>query len=368
MGFGKTLESLSIIDYFKKWPVLVLTKKTSTIVWKEEINRWMSASIRCRHGLKEKDSIEEVVKLIEKPHDLVNNEASNAEIFICNYTFFTEHLENFKEKAFKVLIADESHALKDRKSNRYKAVKSFINSSEKCEQLLLLSGTPALSSPRELYTQINLIDSTIFPDPLKYEQRYCDPHLRYRFDSLNQYRDVSGNSNLEELKLILELLMVRRDKRDFPEFFPKKTRQIVEIEMNDSEIEEEFQKYFKKLKRRANNAKKDKKMLDKLNKKLKTFYGRTCEAKIPGVFSKIKEILKDSNQKFIVVAHHSKMIDVLEDMCKKNNFEFATIHGRKSTIEREESLVKFKDDEDCKVMFLSYDTCSGLTLIGKFSF
>ena len=57
MGFGKTLESLALISYYDKWPILVLTKKTSCIAWIDEIHHWMSESIRYRHDLEEKESI-----------------------------------------------------------------------------------------------------------------------------------------------------------------------------------------------------------------------------------------------------------------------------------------------------------------------
>ena len=364
MGFGKTLESLALISYYDKWPILVLTKKTSCIAWIDEIHHWMSESIRYRHDLEEKESIENLVKLIENPNDLLAIDESDADIFICNYAFFSTHLDKFKKKIFKFLIADESHALKDRESKRYKAVESFISSSKKCEHILLLSGTPALNNPKELYTQINLIDPSIFPDPTEYEQRYCNPRMRFCC-FFRKYLDVSGHSNLDELKLILELVMVRRDKLDFPDFFPKKNREIIEIKLKNNELKNRFTTFIKKLRRRSRYIKNNKALLENFEKRLNTLYGRTCEAKIAGVFSKIKKILKASDQKFVVIAHHTKMIRMLGKFCSKNHYEYASIHGQNSKTERKKSLEKFKDDEECRLIILSLDTCSGLTLVGK---
>jgi len=364
MGIGKTLESIALLDYYDKWPVLILTKKSSCIAWIDEIHHWMSHSIRNRIGLKEKDSLDEIIKLVENPKDLVDLEESDAEIIICNYTFFTEHLDDFKKVPFRFVIADESHALKDKESKRYKAVESLISSSDKCEHLILVSGTPALNNPSELFTQVNLIDPTIFPDPEEYEQRYCNAQLRYG-NYFREYKDVSGHSNLDELKLILETVMVRREKQDFPNFFPEKHRELIEIEFDNIDLENRFKKFIKKLKRRSKYVKNNKILLEKFEKKLNTLYGRTCEAKIVGAFSKIEETLESTDEKFIVVAHHTKMINMLEKMCSENQHEFATIYGNKSRIEREESLDKFKNDEECRIMIVSFDTCSGLTLIGK---
>ena len=43
-----------------------------------------------------------------------------------------------------------------------------------CSRLLLLSGTPALSRPIELYSQINMIDPKLFPYATDFGMRYCD--------------------------------------------------------------------------------------------------------------------------------------------------------------------------------------------------
>ncbi|XP_008477957.1 SWI/SNF-related matrix-associated actin-dependent regulator of chromatin subfamily A-like protein 1 homolog, partial [Diaphorina citri] len=58
-----------------------------------------------------------------------------------------------------MVIADESHFLKSPKANRTKAGVDLIKSARRC---ILLSGTPALSRPIELYSQINAIDPKFF--------------------------------------------------------------------------------------------------------------------------------------------------------------------------------------------------------------
>ena len=70
------------------------------------------------------------------------------------------------------------------------------------KRMILLSGTPALSRPSELYSQISLVDSAIFPYFPDFGMRYCNGK-KVLFGGKEGF-DFSGSSNMQELKLILE--------------------------------------------------------------------------------------------------------------------------------------------------------------------
>jgi SNF2 family DNA or RNA helicase len=57
------------------------------------------------------------------------------------------------EKHFPTLICDESHLLKNITSNRTRFFMNLVQSGN-VERLILLTGTPAMSRPIELYTQV----------------------------------------------------------------------------------------------------------------------------------------------------------------------------------------------------------------------
>ena len=58
-----------------------------------------------------------------------------------------------------MVILDEAHFIKDYKTARYKSSEKIA---KKAKRLILLSGTPALSRPIELYSQISLIAPKLF--------------------------------------------------------------------------------------------------------------------------------------------------------------------------------------------------------------
>ena len=69
-----------------------------------------------------------------------------------------------------VLLQDESHFIKNFKAARTRAVSDVV---KKSKYLVLLSGTPALSRPVELFTQLNLLRHDLFPRFQSFALRYC---------------------------------------------------------------------------------------------------------------------------------------------------------------------------------------------------
>lgn len=65
-------------------------------------------------------------------------------------------------KFVSFLFKDESHSLKSDKTARTKIALSLAMQSSQC---ILLSGTPALSRPIELYTQIKAVTRNNFMNP-----------------------------------------------------------------------------------------------------------------------------------------------------------------------------------------------------------
>jgi len=71
---------------------------------------------------------------------------------------------------YNAVIIDESHYIKNIKSQRCKAISPLVQNSERA---LLLSGAPALNRPSELFSQID----SLLPKLVKnadFSNRYCD--------------------------------------------------------------------------------------------------------------------------------------------------------------------------------------------------
>lgn len=78
-------------------------------------------------------------------------------IFICNYEslLMDKLYEQFDKYGFECIIADESHRIKSHNSKRTKAL---INLSIDVKYRFIMSGTPVLKSPLDLFTQFKFLD------------------------------------------------------------------------------------------------------------------------------------------------------------------------------------------------------------------
>lgn len=60
-------------------------------------------------------------------------------------------MEAIQRTQFRIVVLDESHAIKNSRSQRFQLLAPILRNAQR---LIMLSGTPALARPVELYTQV----------------------------------------------------------------------------------------------------------------------------------------------------------------------------------------------------------------------
>ena len=176
-------------------------------------------------------------------------------------------LKYIKDKK-SLIIIDEAHRLSNNTSNRYKVIKSLITIG-KPYSIYLATGTPITNNPQNLYCLLQLIGDPITDDWQYYMDRYCgamkipakgekarwtEEYLKSLnrdfksrgiprvvgsyYDLNNQEKDklkeyiksharminiANGATNLDELKLKISNVYLRRTKEDLDEGLPAKT-------------------------------------------------------------------------------------------------------------------------------------------------
>lgn len=117
---------------------------------------------------------------------------------------------------FKAIIADEAHYLKSREAKRSLKLIPILIKAKRC---ILISGTPMLSRPQEVYNILHILRPDAFNDFKLFANRYCNP-VRGKYGM-----DYSGNSCTTELHYILKRnIMIRRLKVDVLHELPAKRR------------------------------------------------------------------------------------------------------------------------------------------------
>uniref|UniRef100_A0A1A8R8W9 SWI/SNF-related matrix-associated actin-dependent regulator of chromatin subfamily A-like protein 1 n=2 Tax=Nothobranchius rachovii TaxID=451742 RepID=A0A1A8R8W9_9TELE len=336
MGLGKTLQAICIAAYYRnEWPILVVAPSSVRFTWAEAFRRWLPSL--------SPDSINVVVKASDDMRcGLVN---------IISYDLLSRMRQ--KQQAgtlFNVLIMDESHFLKNMKTARCKAALPLLKAAKR---VILLSGTPAMSRPSELYPQILAVKPSLFPRMHEFGVRYCDAHQ-------NDWGwDYSGSSNLGELKLLLEeCLMLRRLKSDVLSQLPAKQRKVVTMTLDgiSSRTKTALTAAAKEL-TRCHRSKTEEK------EALLVFYNHTAEAKLHAIMDYITDMLECGRQKFLVFAHHKLVLDYIVAELVKKDVGFIRIDGSTPSAERHQLCEHFQFSSNVCVAVLSITAANmGLTL------
>ncbi|XP_077927422.1 SWI/SNF-related matrix-associated actin-dependent regulator of chromatin subfamily A-like protein 1 isoform X2 [Halichoerus grypus] len=244
---------------------------------------------------------------------------------------------------------DESHFLKNIKTARCRAAMPLL---KVAKRVILLSGTPAMSRPAELYTQIIGVRPTFFPQFHAFGLRYCDAKRQ------PWGWDYSGSSNLGELKLLLEeAVMLRRLKCDVLAQLPPKQRKMVAIVPGQIST---------KARAALDAAAKEMTTMNKTKRQQKEalllFFNRTAEAKIPSVIEYILDLLESGREKFLVFAHHKVVLSAITRELEKKHVPHIRIDGSTSSADREDLCQQFHLFEKHAVAVLSITAANmGLT-------
>ncbi len=109
----------------------------------------------------------------------------------------------------RVVIFDEGHYIKTNKAQRTKAAKRLAKG---VPHVIVITGTPVINRPVELYNAIQLIDPMLLPPLWHFGKRYCGlKHNGFGWD-------WTGATNTKELhKILTESIMIRRLKKEVPD-------------------------------------------------------------------------------------------------------------------------------------------------------
>ena len=219
MGLGKTITSLAVMTHhIASWPLLILCPASLRHTWPAEIEKFLpslpTSSVYVVSGFDDADFYSNPnkrnrIKIVVATYSLLQNRSAAGRV-----------LEDFH---FRCIIADESHNLKERTSQRCKLAMPLLM---RAEHVCLLSGTPALAHPVELWAQLHSLAPRVFGSYTAFTKKFCNAR-RGRFGW-----DVKGVSNSDELHALLKNYMIRRLKSDVLHDLPPKQRTILPIKVS----------------------------------------------------------------------------------------------------------------------------------------
>lgn len=310
-GLGKTLTSIGALET----PALVVCPAVMKAEWADEIQKW-------RPGIS--------TAIVSGVKPMPDAEYAGADVLIINYDVLAAHEEQIVKthsvRPFKTLIADEAHNLKTLDVRFSKAGVVYSGSARAASMARLcrlvprrymLTATPVLNRPIELFPLLHMVDPVRWSDHVEYGKRYCAGFLEQvvakggrRVSTWN----FEGSSNVEELHSHLLHYMLRRTKDILS--LPPKRRETVEVGI-PKEIAAEyiaaanaFTSWVDEVggPRAANNKKRAEQLA-----KLTALRGIAARGKIPAAVKWILEHQAKSVGPLVVMAHHQVVIEGIRE-------------------------------------------------------
>ncbi|KAG9339534.1 hypothetical protein JZ751_023677 [Albula glossodonta] len=351
MGLGKTLQAISVAYmYRKEWPVLIVVPSSLKYPWIEEMEKWIP------------ELNPEDINLVENKMDVSG--IGSSKVTVLGYGLLTTDartlVDALTKQNFRVVVVDESHYLKSRNAARSKILVPLI---QKAERAILLTGTPALGRPEELFMQIDALYPRRFGTWSDYAKKYCNAH--YRFFGNRRQWDCRGASHLDELHQRLSEIMIRRLKSQVLTQLPPKIRQRIPFDLPKDGAKEayaSFEEWEKLMRKLDSDAGVDDNPFVEVMGLITRMYKQTAIAKAGAVKDYIKMMLENEKLKFLVFAHHLTMLQACTEAVIEAKARYIRIDGSVPSSERIHLVHQFQNDPDTRVAILSIQAAGqGLT-------
>uniref|UniRef100_A0A8B9QQP8 Zinc finger RANBP2-type containing 3 n=1 Tax=Apteryx owenii TaxID=8824 RepID=A0A8B9QQP8_APTOW len=349
MGLGKTIQAIAISYYYKKeWPLLIVVPSSLRYPWVDEMEKWIPEL-----------SPDDII-IIQNKTD--TGRISTSKVTILGYGLLTTDAQTLVDtlyrQNFKVVVIDESHYMKSRNATRSKILLPIV---QKAVRAILLTGTPALGRPEELFMQIEALFPRRFGTWSEYAKKYCNARVRF-FGKRTQW-DCRGASNLEELHQLLSEIMIRRLKNDVLTQLPPKVRQRIPFDLPQAAAKDLNTTFavWEKLMRSLNSDATESHFAQVMSL-ITRMYKETAIAKAGAVKDYIKMMLENDKLKFLVFAHHLSMLQACTEAVIEKKARYIRIDGSVPSAERIQLVNQFQKDPDTRVAILSIQAAGqGLT-------
>ena len=350
MGLGKTIQMISLLAYQKEQDngvSLVVVPRSLLFNWIAEIEKFCpDLNYFLHHGPKRGSEISDL---------------ENYDVIITTYDTASADIDYLKDIMFNYIILDESQAIKNPNSKRYKAMRVL-----KSRNKFVMTGTPIENNTFDLYAQFSFINPGIFGSQAQFKNKFSTPI------------DKEGDADTAvQLKKIIHPFLMRRTKEIVAKDLPAKSENVIYCEMGPQQ-----RKMYEDLKKKIASdikatikdeglAKSKFKILDGLlrlrqicnsplllHKELKPSQSKSV--KIETLVDILENDLNHHNA--LVFSQFTSMLALIKIELDKRKISYAYLDG--STRDRKSAVDEFQNDDSIQVFLLSLKAGNtGLNLV-----
>ena len=338
MGLGKTLQMIAFFMLQKKKHKgatnLVVLPTSLIFNWQNEIIKFApSLTVRTIYG---SDRVTDLTSL------------DNFDVVLTSYGTLMSDIELLKAYQFNYVVLDESQAIKNPDSQRYKAVRLL-----QARNRVVMTGTPIENNTFDLYAQLSFACPGLLGSQQQFREVYSIP--------IDKFKD---DQRAKELQKRINPFLLRRTKDQVAKELPDKTEIVLYCEMEPDQ-RKVYNAYKEQMKEYLNASKSQKKQLDSMFvlsalTKLRQicnspallseeeFYGDSS-AKINVLMEELLE--KHGNHKVLVFSQFVGMLDLIKTELDKHGLKYAYLTGQST--KREKIVSEFQEDDEIRIFLIS---------------
>ncbi|NOY49679.1 MAG: DEAD/DEAH box helicase family protein [Chlorobi bacterium] len=340
MGLGKTIQVLTFLEMIKTKTSpasLIVVPTTLLFNWENEVGKFApDMNIHFYYGQNKTVSKSKI-----KDNDLI----------ITTYGLLTRSIKELKKYTFNYVILDESQAIKNPSSQRYKAA-CLLNAKNR----LALTGTPVENGTFDLYAQMNFLNPAMLGSIKNFKEHYSNPI------------DKDGNKEIAaELQKIVNPFILRRTKEQVATDLPTKTEDVIYCEMEDEQrkiYDERKNAYRQSLMKNIEDEGLGKSKFLVLDALLKLRqicnspelvndgeYKNYPSGKLNELIKHITE--KTSKHKILVFSQFVSMLGIIKAKLEDLGIQYEYLDGQCTKDQRRDSVAKFQENKDLRVFLIS---------------
>lgn len=341
MGLGKTIQMLAFFAHLKekdgrkKQTHLVVCPTTLLFNWQHEIEKFTPhLNALLYWGTQRKFDEKEF-----KKHDVI----------LTSYGTMVNDIEELSSFSFTSVVFDESQAMKNPSSLRFKAALLL-----RAQHRYSLTGTPIENNTIELYSQMHVLNPGLLGTFASFKKTYA--------------KNMEGEENKhlrQELRRLIYPFIIRRTKEKVAAELPEKSEIELYCEMGEHQrkVYDAFREQYKdKLLNQIDEEGLNKARFNVLDGILKLrqicdspalinteeYYGDES-AKADELMRYILE--KTKNHKVLVFSQFVKMLGLIQKRLDENEVVYTSLDG--STRDREGRVDYFQNTDECRVFLIS---------------
>jgi SNF2 family DNA or RNA helicase len=323
VGLGKTLQIIAFLAFLKEQrripgPHLIAMPGSVLATWKDEFAKWLpGCTAICYYGKRgpRRNLFENVIARTE------------FEVLLTPYSILEKDAELLATVAWRVIVFDEGHRLKNPKANVYKLVDDVY-----CADFrIIATATPFQNDIEELWSLLYLIA----------------PHAFSSAEVWNSFfKSLDGSQDRELIECLHEILrpyILRRVKSDLDFDIPKKLE--ITIKCSPAPIQTEALKRSLQFQLDAGQKR-------VLSRKLSNSPALLLAERPPinwlisrspklRILDQIINKLVITNHRFLIYSQWTSMMDIICDFLRWRQVEFLRIDGSVTTRRRLEIMSEF---------------------------